>query len=287
MPDLAVIIPHLNDVTRLRRCLNSLAAQCGPLVEVVVVDNGSTCDLTALARDFPWVQLIQDPTPGAGPARNAGVRATTAPGVAFLDCDCVAAPDWVATALRLSRQSAVFGGQVSLFDEPGAGGRMRRTGAQLFERVFAFQNAAYVSANGFCVTANLVTSRAVFEANGPFRAGLSEDVNWCKRARAAGFALHYAPELRVSHPTRGDWAALRRKWMRLVLEQFVEQDRRRGRWACRAALTALSPLKDTLKVLRSRRLASPAERAKCLATLYRLRLLRAVWMGRQAWTGRA
>ena len=287
MPKLAVIIPHLNDHARLRRCLQSLAGQVSARVEVVVADNGSAPGLGALAQEFPWARVVAQSKPGAGAARNAGVRASSAPGIAFLDCDCVAGPDWVATALDLSRHVGVFGGKVGLFDEAAGPGPARRSGAQLFERVFAFHNEAYVRAKGFGVTANLVTRRTVFEAAGPFRTGLSEDVDWCKRAQRAGFDLHYAAALQVRHPTRSDWAALRRKWLRLVPEQFVEQDCRRGRWAWRAALTALSPLKDTLLVIRTNRLAGPVERGKCLATLYRLRLMRACWMGRQAWTGRA
>ncbi len=284
MCELAVIIPHLNDHDRLRRCLHSLSGQRDSRVEVIVVDNGSTLDLGDLAREFPWVRMILEPVPGAGAARNAGVKGTTAAALAFLDCDCVMAPDWVETALDLGLHDAVFGGQVALFDETSPA---RRSGAQLFEQVFAFRNEAYVTTKGFSVTANLLTSRRVFEAVGPFRTGLSEDVDWCKRARAAGYDLHYVAELQVRHPTRNDWAALRRKWRRLVPEQFVEQGRHRPRWALRAALTALSPLKDTAKVLRSRHLTGPLERAKCLATLYRLRLVRACWMGRQALTGRA
>lgn len=287
MPELAVIIPHLNDHARLRRCLQSLAGQICSDVEVIVVDNGSTRDLAAVAQEFPWARLVLQPLPGAGAARNAGVRASTAPGLAFLDCDCVAGAGWVTTAVELSRQAAVYGGLVRLFDEPGTELTLRRSGAQLFERVFAFHNDVYVTAKGFSVTANLVTSRVVYEVVGPFRTGLSEDVDWCKRAQRVGFSLQYTADLQVGHPTRNDWAALRRKWMRLVPEQFVEQGRRRPRWAWRAALTALSPLKDTMRVLRTKRLAGPMERAKCLLTLYRLRLMRACWMGRQAWTGRA
>ena len=284
MPLLAVIIPHLNDHDRLRRCLMSLKLQIDDRVEVIVVDNGSSVDLGPLAQDFPWARVIKEPSAGAGAARNAGVQNTTAAGLAFLDCDCVAEADWVATALDLSRHTAVFGGQIRLFDETVSA---RRSGAQAFEQVFAFRNEAYITEKGFGVTANLLTNRRVFETVGPFLTGLSEDLEWCKRARAAGFDLHYAPDLQVRHPTRNDWAALRRKWRRLVPEQFAEQDRRRGRWALRAVLTGLSPLKDTAKVLRSNRLVGPLERAKCLGTLYRLRLARAFWMGRQVLTGRA
>lgn len=50
---------------------------------------------------------------------------------------------------------------------------------------------------------------------GPFSAGLSEDLEWCRRATAAGNQLFYDPGLRVRYPLRSDWAALERKWRRL------------------------------------------------------------------------
>ncbi|MFW5899467.1 MAG: glycosyltransferase family 2 protein, partial [Jiangellaceae bacterium] len=84
------------------------------------------------------------------------------------------------------------GGRVEVFHEdegagPSTGPRtVPRTGAQAFEAVFAFENRAYVERKGFSVTANLVTRRAVFEDVGPFRPGLSEDLDWCARARARG-----------------------------------------------------------------------------------------------------
>ena len=46
MSEVAVIIPHYNDVDRLLRCLDALMSQAGEGVEVVVADNASTVDLS-------------------------------------------------------------------------------------------------------------------------------------------------------------------------------------------------------------------------------------------------
>ena len=87
MIELSIIIPHLNDIVRLRRCLSALAPQVTRAVETIVVDNGSDMDLGPVARDFPWVFFLNASERGAGLARNTGVEAAKAQKLAFLDCD--------------------------------------------------------------------------------------------------------------------------------------------------------------------------------------------------------
>lgn len=287
IPDLAVIIPHYNDVRRLHRCLTALMPQLTPRTELVVADNASTDDLSPIRTAWPDLRIVTQPEQGAAAARNKGVTETTAPHLAFLDADCLPAADWLATAHRIaaSQGDAVTGGRVDVFDETPA----PRSGAEGFETVFAFDQASYIADKGFSVTANLVTTRTVFDAIGPLVPGLSEDLEWCRRATAAGFALHYAPDLAVSHPTRTDWTALSRKWRRLTDESWGFEGRNghhgvgvRAAWAARAIihLPASIPV-HARRVLRDPRL-TPAEKRAALTTLARLRLTRAAWMLRQA-----
>ena len=280
MADAAVIIPHFNDVTRLMRCLAALLPTVPPQVEVVVIDNSSTESLDSVRAAWPDLRIVIEARKGASSARNRGVVETTAPHLFFLDCDCVPAPDWLATAQRLSDSADLVGGAISVFDEtPGP-----RTGAQAFEAVFAFDNRAYVERKGFSVTANLLTRRDVFAAVGDFARGVSEDLDWCHRARAKGYKLVYAAELQVAHPSRGDWAALRKKWLRLTEEGFGvngKSAKARAKWGLKAVLMPFSILAHVPRILRHDRLAR-AERLAALGTLARLRLTRAAWMLRQA-----
>ena len=280
-PVAAVIIPHYNDGARLRRCLAALMPQMRPDVELVVVDNGSTEDLSDLRALFPDLNMVVEATKGAAAARNRGVAETTAAALFFLDCDCVPGPNWLDTALRIRHTGDVIGGQISVFDEtPGP-----RSGAEAFEAVFAFDNRAYVEQRGFSVTANLLTRRDVFETTGPMIVGLSEDLDWCHRATKAGFSLIYADDLQVAHPSRSDWNALARKWRRLTAESHgVHQGAGRSalKWALRGLLMPASALVHSLKVLRHGDLANGTERLRGLSTLWRLRLTRMVWMLRQS-----
>jgi GT2 family glycosyltransferase len=277
----AVIIPHYNDTARLSSCLAALAGQMTPKVEAVIVDNCSTESLDAIRVAYPELRIITEPRKGAAHARNRGVAETTAPLLFFLDCDCLPAPDWLVTALAAVQRADLIGGRVDVFDETPP----PRTGAQAFEAVFAFDNRAYVERKGFSVSANLLTRRNVFDAVGPFVHGLSEDLDWCRRAVAMGYRLAYADDLVVRHPSRGDWAALVRKWRRVNDESFALLPPglwSRLRWGARAVLMPFSAVAHLPRVMTSPHLASQGERLRAAATLMRLRLLRAAWMVRQA-----
>jgi GT2 family glycosyltransferase len=278
----AVIIPHFEDVGRLRKCLEALAPSAAPDgVEIVVVDNASRVDLSGLRDAFPWVRFLTETARGAAAARNRGVAETGAPMIFFLDCDCVPAPDWLATGRAALRDADCVGGRVTVFDETPP----PRSGAQAYETVFAFDQKSYVERRGFSVSANLLVWRRVFEAVGEFAAGVSEDMDWCWRARDAGFRLVYAPQVMVEHPTRTTSAALTAKMRRIQREMFALARRRRWarlRWSVRAVAMVASIAVDGPRLLLSPRLGGAGERWRGLGELVRVRLVRSFWTARQA-----
>ena len=281
LPDAAVIIPHYNDVVRLDRCLASLTGGDLRGVDIVVVDNGSSQSLEALRVAFPMVRFFIEPEKGAAAARNRGVRETTAPVLLFIDADCLAAPDWLAMARRVQPRADLIGGRVDVFDETPP----PRSGAEAFETIFAFNFRNYIEVQGFTGAGNLVTRRDVFEDVGGFVNGVSEDRDWSMRAVAKGYRLTYEDDLVVSHPSRSDWPALRHKWQRMTRELCASNGTApsdRLRWGLRALAMPPSAVAHLPKVLFSPRLNGGGERLRAAATLIRLRLLRMVWMLRQA-----
>ena len=68
-PDIAVIIPHYNDVDRLERCLNELMLNDIGDAEILVVDNNSPNPPDRLHDLFPTVRFLCEKQKGAGPAR--------------------------------------------------------------------------------------------------------------------------------------------------------------------------------------------------------------------------
>lgn len=281
-PAHAVIIPHYNDLVRLERCLSALVAQDLSDCEVVVADNATPADMDPLKTAFPQVRFVTQPERGAAAARNKGVEQTTAPWLFFLDADCVPSETWLDQARKIAagEDTIVTGGRIEVFDETPP----PRSGAEGFETVFAFDQERYIREDGFSVTANLVTSRATFETAGPMIVGLSEDVDWCRRAVAAGAMLRYDESLVAAHPTRADWPALRKKWRRMTKEGYGLNGATaagRVKWLLKALLMPASVVLHLPRILRHPALG-PGEKIRTAGTLLRLRLARMGWMLRQA-----
>lgn len=272
--DLAVVIPHFHDYVRLDRCLEELKACEGrDWTDVVVVHSGSTVPDIDFARRHSDVRFLHDPTPGAGPARNTGVAACSAPFLLFLDSDCRPAKDLLIEARRQISNADIIGGRIDLFDEtPG-----NRSGAEAFEAVFAFRQKMYVTKKKFAATANLLTTRDVFADVGPFSSATSEDRDWCLRARGLGYTIAYAPSMRVKHPSRGTWESLTMKWGRLVREELAltrNSSIFTLRWTAKCMALPLSLLADLPRVWFCPRLNGPSERILGSWTLIKLRFWR-------------
>ena len=92
--DLSVVICSLNGAAGVDRCLRALAAQKDVDLQVIVVDDGSTDDTSGTAREHGATVIRHETNRGLAAARNTGIRAATAPVVAFLDDDCEPAPEW-------------------------------------------------------------------------------------------------------------------------------------------------------------------------------------------------
>ncbi len=120
MADVAIIVPTLRRPESLERALRSLFAQTGVadrVSAIVVVDNdpvgSAAATVGALLLQSPWpLTYVHAPRPGVATARNAGLAATDAPLIAFLDDDEAASPRWLAALLKGQAETgadAVFG----------------------------------------------------------------------------------------------------------------------------------------------------------------------------------
>ena len=122
MNDIDVLIPTLRRPDHLTRALRSVFAQTQArdlIASILVIDNspeGSAAALVEALRPASPVRLtyVHAPHPGVATARNAGLAASAAPFVAFLDDDEEAPPHWIATLWQAHRAlgSAVTFGPV-------------------------------------------------------------------------------------------------------------------------------------------------------------------------------
>lgn len=275
-PVLSIVIPHLNDLANLDRCLACLGRQTLPRArfEVIVSDNGSTGGTDVVRRAVTGrAVVVEAPTKGAGPARNAGAALARGSVLAFLDSDCRPSPDWLRQGLIALDAVDVAGGAMDV----AAHDQDAPTAVEAFELVYAFRNDLYVARKHFTVTANMFVRRSVFDSVGGFANGVSEDVEWCHRARALGFRLGYAPHAAVTHPARNSWNDLARKWRRTTREAYglnVRSPLDVVKWLARAWVVLLAAVPQSLQVVTAPRLRRGRDRMGAAAVLFRLRALR-------------
>jgi GT2 family glycosyltransferase len=103
-PDISVVVCTYNRAALLPQALRSLFAQKVKDVsyEIVVIDNNSSDDTPAtvesLQSESPVpLRYFREPRQGNAYARNTGVEQAAAPIVAYIDDDCIAEENWVAT----------------------------------------------------------------------------------------------------------------------------------------------------------------------------------------------
>ncbi len=88
MLPVAVIIPSFNRSHTLARAIDSVLKQTIMPDEIWVIDDGSTDDTAQLiAAKYSDVNFIQQQNAGVSAARNAGIRQSQSPWLAFLDSD--------------------------------------------------------------------------------------------------------------------------------------------------------------------------------------------------------
>ncbi len=178
MTALSVIVPVYNAGAFLKTAVDSLLAERLPGLEVIVVDDGSTDDGIAAISSLP-VRVVRQKNKGEAAARNAGVKAATAPFVTFLDADDVLAPGALSSRLdHLSShpgESAVGGLPSRLIDERGL------VAAEVFERMaarhafpFRLNDAFYRQGSFFPVSCALyLYRREVFDRVGLYDESLA------------------------------------------------------------------------------------------------------------------
>jgi len=225
-PDLSVCIVTWNVAADLRACLRSLAEQGGGVrLEVLVVDNASTDETVAmLEAEFPAVEVLANTqNRGFAAGTNQALARGRGPYLLLLNPDTIC-PAGAMRALVQFADAHPEAGLVGpkLLDPDGtlqpSCRRFPTLGAALFRhtllgRLFPRARAAaeYIMddfdhasvrevdwVSGAC----MLVRREAYAQIGPLDEGFfwgSEDVDYCRRARGAGWQVLYTPEPAITH----------------------------------------------------------------------------------------
>ena len=199
-PLVSAVLPVHNRPQWIGRAIESVLAQTYPLVELVVVNDGSTDETMASVEQFaPRVVCVRQEHRGAYAARNLGIRRASGDLVAFIDSDDRWYPDRLARQVRLFDRpevGLVFGNGV-IVDGDAQAAAPARSLLTLFDntpprrgrvsRHFAYGN--------FVPTSSVIVRRRCLEESGGFQEHppLSADyAMWFRIARR--YELDYVAE---------------------------------------------------------------------------------------------
>ena len=253
--DLSIVILNYNTREHLRACIRALLAEGSTSLsggaiqaEVLVVDNASS-DGSAdmMAAEFPWVELIRSPRNGGfAHGNNQALRRARGASILLLNPDTLMPAGGVGRLLERLRahpEAGIVGpkllrpnGSMHLacrrsFPTPATAFYRFSGLARLFpgSRRFGRYNLTFVdpdlpievdSVCGAC----MLLRREVVQ-----RVGLlderffmyGEDLDWCLRAREAGWTVRYEPAVVVQHQ---HGAASRKRALRTTFHFFRAMD---------------------------------------------------------------
>ena len=219
MARVAIVVVTLNGLPWVERALESVRGH-----EIVVVDHGSTDGTLELVRErFPEARLVEQENRGFGAGNNRGIAETEAPFVCLLNSDAWFAGDGLerlAAFAEAHPEAAVVGPRLrnpdgtlqrSVRGFPTIWGlateylflRKLAPGSELLNPLYAggFAHDRVREADWLYAACLLVRREAVDEVGG-FDEDFfmfSEETDWCRRFRDAGWKVLFTPGAEVVH----------------------------------------------------------------------------------------
>jgi GT2 family glycosyltransferase len=213
-----LIILNWNNYPDTLKCLASLEQVQDPPYHAIVVDNGSEDGSEQVLRDrYPGLQIIQTGRNlGYAGGNNAGIRHALAQGadyVCILNNDVAVEPGFLRLLLVALQQKPAIGIATPLIAEDVEGGRVWALGSAVDWRTATVTRchagepvASWRQLEPFEVEiasgAAMMVKREVLERTGLLDESFFlyyEEVDWCLRARQAGYQVLAVPSAVVWH----------------------------------------------------------------------------------------
>ncbi|MDP3837225.1 MAG: glycosyltransferase family 2 protein [bacterium] len=252
--DLSIIIVNYKSKDKLANCLRSLVSAdlSGIEYETVIVENASGDDLSDLLSLYPQVRLINSPANlGMGGGNNIGIRETSGAYILVANPDIVFTPDSIKQIyeyIKVTPEAAIVGPKLlnpngSLqyscarfpnFFLPVL--RRTRLGRYLPSVIDHYlmksTNHNEIKAVDWIMGACFVLRRDELFIEGKLFDErffmYFEDVDLCRRARAAGKSTIYYPEAIVTHDHQRDSARL--PWYHALVSDKLAKEHLKSWW---------------------------------------------------------
>lgn len=217
-PKVMILVLNWNGLDDTLACLTSLAELDYPDCEVVVVDNGSSDGSPGIIQEqFPEVTVIENKENiGFAGGNNVGLRYALERGTGYallLNNDTEVAPDFLRRlmdAAEADPQVGIAGPTIYYYDQPdviwSAGGaidwRRGKTRMIGLNKRDTGQFGLEPRPVDFVTGCALLAKRAMIKQAGLLDErffAYYEEVEWCVRARRAGFKIHHVPQAQIWH----------------------------------------------------------------------------------------
>jgi glycosyltransferase involved in cell wall biosynthesis len=200
-PELSVIVPARNEEACLADCLRTLVGQAGPRYEIIVVDDESTDGTRAIADSFPVRVIAADPLPegwtGKCNAAWRGARIAKGQWLLFTDADTRHSPTSIASGLQEAKENEPDLLSYSPKQEVGSLAERALMPVIFGELATTYPPKEVSDPASPLAAANgqyLLIRRDVYDAIGGHASvatAILEDVELAKRAKQAGYKLHF------------------------------------------------------------------------------------------------
>jgi len=234
-PFVSIIVPVCNSERTIGECLDALLCQEYPRdkYEIIVVDNGSEDNTPGIIKKYSVALESENEKRSAYAARNKGLERARADIIAFVDGDCVAAKNWLKTAvaefMKDSRVGCVGGEIINVGENNTLTGK--------YAQFVNYHNPSIMMNHPFmpyAQTANALYRKEVFEKIGFFKdddtmySGGDADICW-RMQLETDFKLKYCREAVVYHKDVMSWRGFMRKFFRFFLLLLCSECRV-GQW---------------------------------------------------------
>jgi mycofactocin glycosyltransferase len=205
-PFVSIVIAVYNRAGEIGSCIESLLKlDYRGKREIIVVDDGSTDNTSAVVSQYNVRLITQEQNTGQSAARNAGVAVAKGEIAAFIDSDCIAEPGWLRELVPYFQDSrnALVGGYVASFFRESILDRYEEAKSPLNMGETVLTGSGEES-DFYVPTCNMLIKKDVYLQVGGLDENLrvGEDVDFCWKLKERGFRLVYVPKGRVRHKHR-------------------------------------------------------------------------------------
>ena len=219
-PIVTVVIPMLDEASRIAACIESLDAQTWhpDALDVVVVDGGSVDGSRDIVERLqvgrPWLRVTDNPLRRASAAFNIGVEMAKGDLVCLLSAHGSIGPTFIADSVAVLEETGAAGVGGTLRHE-GTDAKGRAIGLAMTSRFGMASPFRYATERRSVDTIGHPMYRAAALAEiGPFDESLerNSDYDLNQRLRSAGYDLVFEPGIVTTYHPRSDLVGLARQF---------------------------------------------------------------------------